>query len=205
MTNTTNTTAAKHYAKRDPEAQGTHYENHVYAMTTEGLHAKSAIAAELAHRDIEIERLRAALAAPAQAAPGASEIDIYVWPVPDKCDRIVWRGAYHHLPIQKAAPAHAGEYPDLPEESKRDDLGGLVPSDIRQALRAYVDADRAARAAPVDVAVQQDAERYRYLRNDVLVAGVINETLYVHVDHPDRWALVGTELDEAIDAAREQK
>ena len=67
MTNTTNTTAAKHYAKRDPEAQGTHYENHVYAMTTEGLHAKSAIAAELAHRDIEIERLRVALASPAQA------------------------------------------------------------------------------------------------------------------------------------------
>ena len=67
MTNTTNTAAAKHYAKRDPEAQGTHYENHVYAMTTEGLHAKSAIAAELAHRDIEIERLRVAFAAPAQA------------------------------------------------------------------------------------------------------------------------------------------
>ena len=43
---------------------------------------------------------RADLAAPAQAVP---EIDIYVWPVPDKCDRIVWRGAYHHLPIQKAA------------------------------------------------------------------------------------------------------
>ena len=48
--------------------------------------------------------ISAALAAPAQAVP---EIDIYVWPVPDKCDRIVWRGAYHHLPIQKAAPAPA--------------------------------------------------------------------------------------------------
>ena len=75
MTNTTNTTTAKHYAKRDPEAQGTHYENPVYAMTTEGLHAKSAIAAELAHRDIEIERLRAALAAPAQAAVHMSPSD----------------------------------------------------------------------------------------------------------------------------------
>ena len=60
--------STKHYAKRDPDAQGIHYTNHVSAMTTEGLHAKSAIAAELAHRDIEIERLRAALAAPAQAA-----------------------------------------------------------------------------------------------------------------------------------------
>ena len=62
--NTTNT-EKKHYAKRDPESQGIHYINHVAAMTGEGLHAKSAIAAELAHRDIEIERLRAALAAPA--------------------------------------------------------------------------------------------------------------------------------------------
>ena len=40
----------------------------------------------------------------------------------------------------------AGEYPELPEWSKRDDLGGLVPSQLRQALRAYVDADRAANA-----------------------------------------------------------
>ena len=64
--NTTNT-EKKHYAKRDPSAQGIHYINHVSAMTCEGLHAKSAIAAELAHRDIEIERLRAALATPAQA------------------------------------------------------------------------------------------------------------------------------------------
>ena len=66
MTNT-NILAAKHYAKRDPEAQGAHYINHVSAMTSEGLHSKSAIAAEIAHRDMEIDRLRAALAAPAQA------------------------------------------------------------------------------------------------------------------------------------------
>ena len=58
--------AAKHYAKRDHQAQGAYYVNHVSAMTGEGLHAKSAIAAELAHRDMEIDRLRAALAAPAQ-------------------------------------------------------------------------------------------------------------------------------------------
>ena len=72
--NTTNT-EKKHYAKRDPESQGIHYENHVSAMTTEGLHAKSAIAAELAHRDIEIERLRAALATPAQVAALVSPSD----------------------------------------------------------------------------------------------------------------------------------
>lgn len=51
------------YATRDHMAQGEHYVRHVSAMTAEGLRAKSAIAAELAHRDIEITRLRAELAA----------------------------------------------------------------------------------------------------------------------------------------------
>lgn len=39
-------------------AQGEHYVRHVEAMTAEALHAKSAIAGELAHRDVEIEGLR---------------------------------------------------------------------------------------------------------------------------------------------------
>lgn len=46
------------YAERDHVAQGEHYLRHVDAMTTEGLHRKSAIAAELAHRDIVIEQLK---------------------------------------------------------------------------------------------------------------------------------------------------
>ncbi len=45
------------YAQRDHAAQGEHYTRHVEAMTREGLHSKSAIAGELAARDIEIERL----------------------------------------------------------------------------------------------------------------------------------------------------
>lgn len=49
------------YGERDIMAQGDHYIKHVMAMTGEGLHNKSAIAAELAHRDIEIERLKAEL------------------------------------------------------------------------------------------------------------------------------------------------
>jgi len=49
----------QHYADRNHEAQGLHYLTHVSAMTAEGLHRKSAIAAELAHRDIEIARLKA--------------------------------------------------------------------------------------------------------------------------------------------------
>jgi ATP-dependent protease HslVU (ClpYQ) peptidase subunit len=50
------------YAKRDHMALGDLYVRHVSAMTGEGLHSKSAIAAELAWRDAEIERLRKALA-----------------------------------------------------------------------------------------------------------------------------------------------
>jgi chromosome segregation ATPase len=52
----------RQYADRDPARQGEHYTRHVQAMTAEGLHAKSRIAAELAHRDIEIDTLRAEVA-----------------------------------------------------------------------------------------------------------------------------------------------
>ena len=41
------------YAARDPESQGERYLQHVDRMTVEQLHSKSAIASELAHRDIE--------------------------------------------------------------------------------------------------------------------------------------------------------
>lgn len=47
-------TPAKLYANRDAMALGQHYLNHVSAMTTEGLHAKSAVAAELAWRDMKL-------------------------------------------------------------------------------------------------------------------------------------------------------
>ena len=40
-----------HYAKRTPWALEPHYSAHVEAMTAEGLHEKSDIAAELAWRD----------------------------------------------------------------------------------------------------------------------------------------------------------
>ena len=45
------------YRERDTMEQGQHYVDHVQAMTKEGLHSKSDIAAELAHRDIVIKRL----------------------------------------------------------------------------------------------------------------------------------------------------
>lgn len=46
------------YQERDIMEQGEYYTKHVYAMTAEGLHKKSAIAAELAERDITIEKLQ---------------------------------------------------------------------------------------------------------------------------------------------------
>jgi hypothetical protein len=51
----------KHYAERDIMEQGQVYCDHVMAMTAEGLHAKSDIAAERAHRDLRIAELEKAL------------------------------------------------------------------------------------------------------------------------------------------------
>ena len=50
------------YGNRDLVSLGDCYTKHVSAMTTEALHAKSDIAAELAWRDCEIDRLTAQLA-----------------------------------------------------------------------------------------------------------------------------------------------
>jgi ribA/ribD-fused uncharacterized protein len=60
----------KLYAERDVIEQMQHYVNHVEAMTAEGLHSKSDIAAELAHRDIVIERLQLELASAHTAVEG---------------------------------------------------------------------------------------------------------------------------------------
>lgn len=48
----------KLYAERDIISQGRVYTNHVFQMTREGLHSKSDIAAELAHRDIQLAELQ---------------------------------------------------------------------------------------------------------------------------------------------------
>jgi len=52
-----NAELGKLYADRDHLAQGNYYLRHVVAMTDESLYRKSAIAGELAHRDMEIDRL----------------------------------------------------------------------------------------------------------------------------------------------------
>jgi hypothetical protein len=52
---------SKQYASRNPEGLGNYYFRHLDAMTTERLHLKCEIAAELAWRDREIDRLKAAI------------------------------------------------------------------------------------------------------------------------------------------------
>ena len=47
----------KQYAERDIIEQGAHYALHISHMTSEELHSKSDIAAELAHRDIRVAEL----------------------------------------------------------------------------------------------------------------------------------------------------
>jgi hypothetical protein len=60
-----------------------------------------------------IVTIKQALAAPVQE-PVAQEplTDGYVQLVPDKCDRIVWRTRYFHLPIANTPPAAQPAVPD---------------------------------------------------------------------------------------------
>lgn len=51
------------YADRDPRQLEPWYSRHVSSMTTEGLHDKADIAAELAYRDLQIETSQQATAA----------------------------------------------------------------------------------------------------------------------------------------------
>ena len=52
-------TAELQYAERDIIGQGDYYIRHVEHVTSEDLHSKPAICAELAHRDIRIAHLEA--------------------------------------------------------------------------------------------------------------------------------------------------
>lgn len=102
----------KLYAHRDLPSLEPHYCAHVSAMTSEGLHAKSAIAAELAWRDAEIDRLReenARLRAVVEALPrcdldGCGRIATARGPAGHRCDEhpsvghdFVWADAVRGL------------------------------------------------------------------------------------------------------------
>lgn len=85
---------ALQYANRDSMALGEYYLRHISAMTSEALHAKSAIAAELAHRDREIDCQHAELET-LRAGYEAARLEI------------------ESLRARCVEPA--GEYPALPE------------------------------------------------------------------------------------------
>ena len=119
--------------------------------------------------------------------------------------------------------AQQGEYPPLPERPEPDgfltikiigrnvEINAYRDSTMKAYAYASIDADRAARgaaqSAPVDAAVQQDAERYRWLREYAIGAytsvfrGKSSAAVYLLTKVP---ALdgIGEETDAAIDAAR---
>ncbi|MCE2659523.1 MAG: hypothetical protein LW854_14985 [Rubrivivax sp.] len=81
-----------------------------------------------------------------------------------------------------------------------DCLKGWLSAAKAEASVAYLAFDRV--TAERD-ALRADAERYRWLRD----ASIPDEQLHVHVDHPawpNHWALIGEDLDAAVDAARAQ-
>lgn len=65
---------AKLYPDIDHPALGELYICHIMAMTAEGLHAKSDIAAQLAWRDAEIAKLRATIMRLTDASEGATDL-----------------------------------------------------------------------------------------------------------------------------------
>lgn len=76
-----------------------------------------------------------------------------------------------------------------------------ITGDIKDINTVLVQRDRLEKA-------EKDAERYRWLRNGPLVDGEICEELYVAVDSPAwprKWALVGSDLDKAVDAMEASK
>ncbi len=73
----------------------------------------------------EVRRVFMAMSACALSVPPAAETppapltDTFVQTVPDQCDRILWRGGYHHLPIaaagQEAKPVAADGWQRVPK------------------------------------------------------------------------------------------
>jgi len=94
-------------------------------------------------------------------------------------------------------------------------FGTVVTNPVVQ-LHALNNAEYIAAANPVAILdlldrvekAEKDAGRYQWLRNGPLVDGEICEELYVAVDSPawpGKWALVGSDLDKAVDAMEASK
>ena len=79
--------------------------------------------------------------------------DTFVQTVPDKCDRIVWRYNYYHLPIAQPAPLQQGEYLPLPEPAIK-----ACHCYSTNQVREAIDADRAARGAALRLLTQKEKD-----------------------------------------------
>ena len=121
----------KLYADRDIETQGQIYMNHVNAMTAEGLHSKSDIAAELAHRDIRIAELEQDVKVAKGQYQGACDIikQLEQQAQGDKLDAERWRILLHHVGVRLLSDGewefYLGSLP--PQESL---VGKDMPSGI---------------------------------------------------------------------------
>jgi hypothetical protein len=124
----------KVYADRDHRALGEHYYRHISAMTGEELHAKTAIAAELAWRDAQIEAVtRERDEARAEAASILAELEEQKETAQAESDR--WREiAYEELEATLTLMAIGG----AGEEENFYDFATRVFKE-RDALRAEVD------------------------------------------------------------------
>lgn len=164
----------KQYANRDPEAQGMHYITHVGAMTSEGLHSKSSIAAELAHRDIEISRLHAENEA-LQSGYDAARMEIaslqelleY-----SKKANDAWAAKTHALEAKNIGLLHAltaeqDENHALHQQLAAIGAGGVEPLRKRDCLHKIDE------QAQIYSDAQRDAQRYRWLRKQHWNEGVL--------------------------------
>jgi hypothetical protein len=143
------------YAERDIIEQGKHYSQHTSAMTSEGLHSKSDIAAELAHRDIEIERLQARVAElydlikyaqvdsgvcmcgdnmqDHNQASGHSPVDVWDHAV----EQINKEGSSEAFILRKQAEAVENAFMDLARSTRKERLHGISVKGLIHAAEEY--------------------------------------------------------------------
>lgn len=67
----------------------------------------------------------------------------YVHPVPDHCDRIVWRGNYYGLPLAAPAQEPPTDQPAAPSAHEPFIMGGMPDADAHEAAGRRADAIRA--------------------------------------------------------------
>lgn len=117
----------KTYPDIDPETIVAHYGKHIVAMTVERLESKADIAAQLALRDQEIERLQAALAQQPQADEvTAAQVDVIVESIASYATCVidmVWRGNEH--------TGEGKEYPEINRDILREIISAAMQKETK--------------------------------------------------------------------------